>query len=77
MSSSIELANQVKNRIEPEILQHSFVSGIDVGLMPDRDADSQEVAIRVYVTDSERAAELPKEVDGVPIIVIPRRFSLH
>ncbi|NER83951.1 MAG: hypothetical protein F6K42_31295 [Leptolyngbya sp. SIO1D8] len=77
MSTSIELANQVKARIEAEILQNSFVSGIDVGLLPDRSTDSQAVAIRVYVTDPERAAVLPKEVDGVPIIIIPRRFLLH
>lgn len=73
----MELALQVKERIETEMLGHSFVSGIDVGPPPDRSGTSNDVVIRIYVTDTDRAATLPKEVDGVPICVIARRFELH
>lgn len=70
---TLEEATRAKEQIEAEILGKPGVTGIDSGLRP----GGNEPVIRVYVSDQRKAPPLPVEVDGVPVIVIERRFELH
>jgi hypothetical protein len=76
MSKTLEQAVRSKERVEAEILAKPGVTGIDVGLHPSAGAEGQPV-IRIYVADKKTAPQLPAEVDGVPVVVIERRFELH
>jgi hypothetical protein len=75
MSKTLEQAMRSKERVEAEILGKPGVTGIDVGARSG--AEGGEPVIRIYVTDKKTAPELPAEVDGVPVVVIERRFELH
>jgi hypothetical protein len=77
MAKTLEQARRSKEHVEEEILAKPGVTGIDVGLQPGAGTEGGEPVIRVYVADKTSAPELPAEVDGVPVIVIERRFELH
>jgi hypothetical protein len=72
---SLEEATRIKERIESDYLCRPGVTGIDVGL-----GHQNEPIIRIYVSDREEAAKqgaFPSDVEGVPVIIIERRFHLH
>jgi len=75
--NTFEAAVRAKERIESEILGKPGVTGIDVGSHSVAGTESGEPAIRIYVADKQKAPTLPSEVDGIPVIVIERRFELH
>ena len=75
--NSLEEAQRIKERIEGEIMAKPGVTGIDAGYHPAGDPQEGTPAIRVYVEDRQNAPELPAEVDGIPVVVIQRRFKLH
>jgi len=72
---TLEQAQKAKERIEAQILATPGVTGIDAGYHPG--SESGTPAIRVYVADKKKAGALPAEVDGIPVIVIERKFELH
>jgi hypothetical protein len=74
---TLEEAVRAKETIEAEILGKPGVTGIDVGNRPGAGTGSSERVIRIYVADKKRAPPLPSEVEGIPVIVIERRFELH
>ena len=66
----------VKARHEAEWLRLPGVTGVDVGTIAS--GPSQDVAaIRIYVADQAQGPSLPTEVEGVPIVVIAKRFQLQ
>jgi hypothetical protein len=72
-------ALQVKQAVEGELLQKKGVTGIDVGQRAQGAAGSEPV-IRIYVADraeAMRSQDLPTEIQGVPVEVVERRFTLH
>lgn len=76
---SIEEATRIKERLEAELLRRPGVTGIDVGMRAAPDG-TQEPVIRIYVAEREEAARhaaLPTELEGVPVLVVERRFRLH
>jgi hypothetical protein len=77
MAKTMEEALRVKERIEAEILGRPGVTGIDVGYYHSAGPESREPAIRIYVADRGAAPPFPEEIDGVPVVVIERRFELH
>jgi hypothetical protein len=77
MARTMDEAVRIKERIEVETLAKPGVTGIDVGYHPNAGPENREPAIRIYVTDKSSASLFPVEVDGVPVVVIERRFHLH
>ena len=77
MAKTMEEALRVKERIEGEILGKPGVTGIDVGYHGAAKPESREPTIRIYVADRSAAPAFPEEIDGVPVVVIERRFELH
>ena len=76
-TKTLEQARRVKERLEAEILSKPGVTGIDVGYRPGTGPEGGEPVIRIYVADKQAAPELPAEVEGIPVIVIERRYELH
>ena len=74
---TLEEAVRAKERIEAEILGKAGVTGIDAGYLSGSGQENSEPVIRIYVADKRKAPPLPAEVDGVPVVVIERRFELH
>jgi hypothetical protein len=73
--ATLDEAVHAKERVQADILGQPGVTGIDVGLM--RETGTEKPVIRIYVADKQKAPPLPNEVDGVPVVVIERRFELH
>jgi hypothetical protein len=76
-SDLLERAKAVRSRIEGDLLKQPGVTGVDVRHRPVEGKSTREVVIEVYVKDKSKAPALPAQVDGVPIVVIERRFELH
>jgi hypothetical protein len=70
----------LKQRVEDQYMRLPGVTGMDVGLAGAEGAQNQEYVIRIYVANKR---ELPKElvglkeIEGVPVEVVERRFELH
>ena len=73
---TLEQVRRAKERLEAEILSQPGVTGIDSGYRPGMGPESEPV-IRIYVAHKRAAPELPTEVEGIPVIVIERRYELH
>jgi hypothetical protein len=73
-SADVELTRSVKERHEEELFGQKGVIGVGVGKVTDRD-DETETAIIVYVKSDGKSLplglNLPKELDGVKVRVIP------
>ena len=76
-SMSLEQATAIKSRFEGKVLSQAGVTGVDVGYRSAGGQPTQELAIRVYVSALSAAPPLPKEVEGLPVDVIERRFGLQ
>jgi hypothetical protein len=71
---TIEEAIRAKTAIEGELLKRPGVTGVDVG------ERAGKPVIRVYVEEKEKAAadgSFPREIDGVPVEFVERRFKAH
>ncbi|MEJ0076943.1 MAG: hypothetical protein WDO17_16160 [Alphaproteobacteria bacterium] len=70
-SVTLEQATEIKARHEADLLKRKGVTGVTV-------AKTDEGAVlRVFVQDAASAADIPAEVDGVPVDVVRRTFDLH
>lgn len=71
---------KIKESAEKELLKLVGVTGIDVGYAKSEDEESNEMVIRIYVANRE---DVPKkladmrEIQGVRVVLIERRFELH
>ncbi len=74
---SLDQATQIKSRHELEWLKLPGVTGVDVGYRIVNGRPTDEIVIRVYVETLGKAPSLPTAVEGVPVVVIERRFMLH
>jgi hypothetical protein len=76
--AEIDRVREIKADHEDELLGYAGVVGVDIASGADGDTHD-ELAIRVYVTDPDAAADLPDRLDGIPIVVspLPGGFSLH
>ncbi|MGE5337727.1 MAG: hypothetical protein ACM3PU_07855 [Gemmatimonadota bacterium] len=74
---SLDQATQIKSRHEREWLELPGVTGVDVGHRIVDNRPTDEFVIRVYVENLGKAPSLPGAVEGVPVVVIERRFMLH
>ncbi len=74
---SLDEARLVKERIEGDILSRPGVTGIDVAY--DAEARGQTPVIRIYVADrvARERADLPTEVEGIPVRIVERVFRPH
>jgi hypothetical protein len=77
---TLEQATRVKESVEQEWLKIPGVTGIDAGYSTPAAAEHGEPVIRVYVANRQEALQrsaIPSEVQGVPVVLIERRFQLH
>jgi hypothetical protein len=75
---TIDEAVRVKTAAEAELLKRPGVTGIDVGQRPGGAAG--QPVIRIYVADKSKAeaeANLPRDIQGVPVELVERRFTPH
>jgi len=75
--NTLEQAVRAKESIEADVLGRQGVTGIDAGYRSTEGKASSEPVIRIYVADKHRIPSLPNEVDGIPVVVVERRFQTH
>jgi hypothetical protein len=75
--NTLEQAVRAKESIEADVLGKPGVTGIDAGYRSTGGKASSEPVIRIYVADKQRIPSLPSEVDGIPVVVVERRFQPH
>jgi hypothetical protein len=73
----VEQATEIKTRHEQEWLKRPGVTGVDVGYRMVDGKPTKDVVIRVYVQDASKASGIPAQAEGVPIVVIERRYGLQ
>jgi hypothetical protein len=76
-SAEMDRAVAVKAKHEEKWLKLPGVTGVDVGATGTAGEGTGGVVIRVYVADRRNAPPLPTVVEGIPVIVIERRFNLQ
>ena len=77
---TLEEVTRIKESVEHEWLKTPGVTGIDVGYATSGAEGQGEPVIRVYVENRQEALKLsaiPSNTQGVPVILIERRFKLH
>lgn len=77
---TLDEVTRIKESVEEEWLKRPGVTGIDAGYAEVAGVPPGTPVIRVYVDNRERMLQtsaLPSEVQGVPVVVIERRFRLH
>ena len=77
---TLDEVTRIKESVEGEWLKRPGVEGIDVGYAEATGASAGTPVIRVYVDNRERmlqSSTIPSDVQGVPVVVIERRFHLH
>lgn len=77
---TLEEATRIKESVEHEWLKIPGVTGIDVGFATSGAEGQSGPVIRVYVENRQEALRLsaiPSNAQGVPVILIERRFTLH
>lgn len=70
----------IRDLHESELLGIKGVSGIDIGYKMTKGKRTDTLAIIVYVkhkADVDAAEMIPAEIEGVPVDVIERPYSLH
>ncbi len=78
--ADLERTRAVKRQAEATLMQIPGVTGVDVGFKQVNGAPTETLAIRVFVSnkrDVPPAEAIPAEIEGVPVDVIERRFTLH
>ena len=71
---------KIKESVQTKILKLFGVTGIDVGYVKSEDQKGDEMVIRIYVASLQ---DLPdelagiREIEGVRVVLIERRFELH
>ena len=71
---------EAKNKAEESLLKLPGVNGVDIGFKEVGGKPTNQLAIRVLVTqkrDVPKAQRIPSEIDGIPTDVIQRKFELH
>jgi hypothetical protein len=74
-----ESIQEVKERIEPEILRSPGVTGVGIGFKKVSGENTDQLAIRVYVVqkrDVPASEAIPPTFDGIPTDVIEKTFQL-
>jgi hypothetical protein len=77
---SLEEATRIKESVEVEWLRLPGVTGIDVAYSGQTGTEQSQPVIRVYVAnleDARRRSIVPSEIQGVPVVLIEKRFRLH
>jgi hypothetical protein len=75
-------ARIVKDRVTDELRRYPNVVGVGVGYKLVGGRPTSTVAVRVYVREKvpeaqlDRAARLPKDIEGVPVDVVEGEFRL-
>jgi len=75
-STEADRALAVKQKHEGAWLKLPGVTGVDVGPHA-TEGSVGGIAIRIYVADRSRSPALPTQVEGVPVVVVERRFELQ
>lgn len=77
-------ARQARNKLADRFLDHPEVSLIDIGFDPAVQGERrEEVVLRIHVREKwlkskpEARAAFPKQMDGIPIVVVPGDFRLE
>jgi hypothetical protein len=74
---TMDQAIAVKRRFEAEWMKLPGVTGVDAGHRVSSEQSADEVVIRVYVADRSKAPDIPSSVEGIPVVIIERRFEAH
>jgi hypothetical protein len=73
---SLDEVRRIKSESEKELLKIPEVTGVDVGLTSSN--DEKTAVIRIYVKDRKNVKKkLPRKIQGIPVEVIQRTFTLH
>ncbi len=71
---------RIKEETEDELLRLTGITGVDIGYKTADGRKTDEMAIIVYVENKRDVAlkkQIPPSIQGVPTVVIERRFVLH
>lgn len=71
-------ADDAREELESQLDDRSDVCYVDVGFPQDQDDSSKEISLRIHVCDESDSADqkdFPKDVDGIPVVVSPKRKS--
>jgi hypothetical protein len=77
---TLEQAIRIKESVEQEWLKLPGVTGIDAGYAVAEAAAPSQPVIRVYVENRQemlKRSVIPAQLQGVPVVLIERRFQLH
>jgi hypothetical protein len=75
-------ARRARDELEDRFMGHPDVTLIDIGNAPDRAEGNEQIVLRIHVrrrwmeTDPAQRVAFPKEVAGIPVVVVPEEFRL-
>jgi hypothetical protein len=76
-------ARRARDKLAAQFLDHPDVSLIDIGYAPERGEETEEVVLRIHVRERwvkaqpEERVAFPKQVDGIPVVVILGEYQLE
>jgi hypothetical protein len=76
-------ARRARDKLADQFLDHPDVSLIDIGYALERDERTEEVVLRIHVRERwmkakpEERVTFPKQVDGVPVVVMLGEYRLE
>jgi hypothetical protein len=76
-------ARRARNELNNRLIHHPDVSGIDIGYVPERGEEIEEIVLRIHVQKrwmKANAAErvvFPEQVDGIPVVVMLGEYRLE
>jgi len=73
---------RAQDKLVRQFLHHPDVSLIDIGYAPDQGAKTKSIVLRIHVrkrwmeADEDDRISFPKQVDGIPVVVVPGDYRL-
>lgn len=75
-------ARDARDKLVDRFIHHPDVSNIDIGFPPQGEKSAEEIVLRIHVRERwtkagpEKRVAFPKEVDGIPVIVMLGEYQL-
>jgi len=76
-------ARRARDKLADQFLDHPDVSLIDIGYAPERGEETEEIALRIHVRERwmkakpEERVAFPKQVEGIPVVVMLGEYQLE
>ena len=76
-------ARGARDKLVDQFINHPDVSVIDISHAPERGEETEEVVLRIHVRERwvkakpEERVAFPKQVDGIPVVVMLGEYRLE